>query len=112
MTPTTPMPIPTPKSGLSVSTSNGADPPLAKSPVEIVANSPAFYQSMRNKKRLAVLEQFNDHSSADGGPPGSTTKSLPRLNTTPLFNRTKDSKLRTPFKVPFIDRLKNAATYE
>ena len=104
------MPIPTPKSGISVSTSNGGDPPLAKSPVEIVANSPAFYQSMRNKKRLAVLEQFNDHSSA-GGPPGSKT-SLPRLNTTPLFNRTKDSKLRTPFKVPFIDRLKNATSYE
>lgn len=41
------------------------------------------------------------------GVPGSSP-SLPTLNTTPLFNRTKDSKLRTPFKVPFIDRLKKA----
>ena len=32
---------------------------------------------------------------------------LPTLNTTPNPIRT-DSKLRTPFKVPFIDRLKNS----
>ena len=33
---------------------------MAKSPVEIVENSPAYYQSIRNKKRIEVLEQFNN----------------------------------------------------
>ena len=72
------------------------DPPIPKSPCMIEENSPAFYQSMRNKQKLAVLERFDDPSS-----------SLPTLNNTPLSNR-RESKLKTPFKVPFIDRLKKA----
>ena len=57
MTPPTPMPILTPMINSNPSYS---DPPLAKSPVEIVENSPAYYQSIRNKKRIEVLEQFNN----------------------------------------------------
>ena len=59
MTPPTPMPkpIPTPMINSNLSCS---DPPMAKSPVEIVENSPAYYQSIRNKKRIEVLEQFNN----------------------------------------------------
>ena len=89
MTPPTPLPI-----------SRSAacfDPPLAKSPCIIEEDSPAYYQSMRNKQKLAVLERFNDPTGAN----------LPTLNTTPLSNR-RDTKLKTPFKVPFIDRLKKA----
>ena len=68
MTPPTPLntPIPYPKEvksePISIPTSPyTTDPPLPKSPMEIVANSPAYHQSMRNKKRLAVLEQFNGY---------------------------------------------------
>ena len=59
MTPPTPMPkpIPTPMNNSNLSCS---DLPMAKSPVEIVENSPAYYQSIRNKKRIEVLEQFNN----------------------------------------------------
>ena len=58
-----PMPIPkeVKSEPIPIPTSSYTDPPLPKSPMEIVANSPAYHQSMRNKKRLAVLEQFNGY---------------------------------------------------
>ena len=77
MTPPTPFPTPTPlntpipypkevrSEPIPIPTSPYTDPPLAKSPMEIVANSPAYHQSMRNKKRLAVLEQFNGYPQFD-----------------------------------------------
>lgn len=74
------------------------DPPLPKSPYVVEENSPAYYQSLRNKQRLAMLQKYDENPAA---------KDLPTLNTTPLTNR-RDAKLRTPFKVPFIDRLKKA----
>ena len=77
MTPPTPMTIPTPtplntpigepkevrSEPIPNKTSPNIDPSLGQSPIEIVANSPAYYQSMRNKKRLAVLEQFNNQGN-------------------------------------------------
>jgi hypothetical protein len=94
MTPPTPM-IPTKRRQI--------DPTLATSPVEIVENSPAYFQSLRNKQRIAMLERIQD-----SGGNGSSPVLPPMLpnNTTPI----RDPKLRTPFKVPFIDRLKKATS--
>ena len=63
--------------------------------IEVEENSPAHHQSIRNKQKLAILERYGDES-------------LPTLNTTPNTIR-RDPKLRTPFKVPFIDRLKTVS---
>lgn len=90
---------PTPATSSKSIPNNGFDPPLAKSPYQVVENSPVFYQSLRNKQRMATLEKFS------GG--GDPSVSITPVNTTPLPNR-RGGKLRTPFKVPFIDRLKKA----
>lgn len=87
----------TPSPALPSTSRMSFDLPLPKSPYVVEENSPAFYQSLRNKQRLAMLEKYDESS-----------KNLPTLQTTPLTNR-RDAKLRTPFKVPFIDRLKKAS---
>ena len=90
MTPPTPM--------TSSSSRIRKDPVLPVSPVQVVENSPAYFQSMRNKQRLALLERYSDPNAP-----------LPNLPSTPtLLSNKRDTKLKTPFKVPFIDRLKKA----
>ena len=66
--------------------------------VEIVEGSPAFRQHIKNQEKLAVLDRYQDSSV-----------SLSNLDATPLSYR-KNSKLKKPFVVPFIDKLKKGST--
>ena len=96
---TPPTPLTTSTSKTSKRPRPSFDPPFGvQSPVEIVEGSPAFRQHMKNQERLAVLNRYHDSSIA-----------LSNLDVTPLSVR-KDSRLKKPFVVPFIDKLKKGSS--